>query len=139
MKRGGGLLLIFLCAFGIIAYRRSVRARAPGAHSAHARPALARSPSAARTVPLFADPGEAGTTCVCGRIFEVARAARARGVNVREIDPDREQSVARKYRVTVAPTLLVLDGTGCEVARHEGESGDVLTAIQTDLGKIPAR
>lgn len=85
---------------------------------------------------LFADPGEAEESCGCGQIFGAVRAAGARGVRTREVDPERERDVVREYRVTVEPTVIFLDANGREVSRREGESGDTIAAIRAELERL---
>lgn len=85
---------------------------------------------------LFADPGEAKASCGCGEVFRSVRAAAARGVTIQEIAPRQNVSVAREHRVTVEPTVLMLDGQGHELRRYEGESTETLAAIRADLERL---
>lgn len=102
-------------------------------------PAASREADDARRQPeviLFADPREAGASCGCGEIFRAVRAAGARGVRTREVDPEREREVVRRYRVTVEPTVVFVDPTGRETARREGESADTIASLQADLDRL---
>ncbi len=138
MKRWIGLAAITLSALGIVAYKEAARLRA-GAPATPRAPEVRTSDLSEATVLLFADPREAGTRCVCGEIFAAVRAAASQGGRVREIDPGRETALATTHRVTVEPTLIVLDTTGHEVARHEGESEEVLAAVRRDLARLTRR
>ena len=90
------------------------------------------------SVVLVADLGEADADCPCGEIIRAVRAAKARGVAVREVAPT-DTAVAKQYGVTVAPTVLILDGAGNVVERHEGESSETVAAIKTSLKRLAAQ
>ncbi|MCA2979411.1 MAG: hypothetical protein INH37_14125 [Myxococcaceae bacterium] len=127
MKRGWmGLVVIFALAGAVLA-AKALREPAPAAPTASAPVA------ASAQVWLFADPAEADSSCGCGEVFRAVRAAAARGVALREVDPQKDQVAVREHKVTVTPTVLVLDGQGREIGRHEGESSEVLAALRADL------
>jgi len=44
--------------------------------------------------------------------------------------------VLRKYHVLTVPTLLVLDKTGKETGRFEGEDAATVKAVQTRLASL---
>lgn len=90
------------------------------------------------SVVLIADLREADEACPCGEIIRAVRAARVRGVAVREVPPT-DTAVAKQYGVTVAPTVLVLDSAGKVVERHEGESTDTVAAIKASLERLAAK
>lgn len=90
------------------------------------------------SVVLIADLREADEACPCGEIIRAVRAAKARGVAVREVPPS-DSAVAKQYGVTVAPTVLVLDSAGKVVERHEGESTDTVAAIKASLERLAAK
>lgn len=130
MKRGWlGLVVIFALAGAVLA-AKTCRAPAPAAPTASAPAA------ASAQVVLFADPAEAESSCGCGEVFRAVRAAAARGVTLREVDPQKDPAAVREHRVTVTPTVLVLDGLGHEVRRHEGESTEALAALRADLAQL---
>lgn len=87
------------------------------------------------SVVLVADLREADDDCPCGEIIRLVRAAKARGVTVREVPPS-DTAVAKQYGVTLAPTVLVLDASGKVVERHEGESSDTVAAIKASLDRL---
>lgn len=91
--------------------------------------------SKAASVLLVADPREAGNDCPCGEIIKAVRDAKAKGVRVREVPPG-DTLVTRQYKVTVAPTVLILNPDGTEKARHEGESEETLAAIKAALARL---
>ena len=83
----------------------------------------------------MADLREADDDCPCGEIIRLVRGAKARGVTVREVAPS-DAAVTKQYEVTLAPTVLVLDGSGKVVERHEGESSDTVAAIKAALDRL---
>ena len=125
-----GLVLICALATGVLLTKQL---RNPPPASPASRTAASAAPA---QVLLFANPAEAESSCGCGQVFRAVRAAAARGVSVREVDPAQNREFMRQHRVMVEPTVLVLDEQGHELRRHEGESSDVLAAIHTDLDKL---
>lgn len=124
-------------AGGIVAYKelRPRRPAPPGVGGRVGAPASG-SPTGAASVLLFADPAEAESPCGCGRIIRLVRAAATRGVAVREVAPGSEPALERAYRVTVVPSVLVLDSGGRVAARHEGENSGTIGAIRADLDRL---
>ena len=122
MTRRIGLAAVALAVVSLIAYK------------ALTAEAAARASKAA-SVLLVADPREAGSDCPCGEIIKVVRDAKARGVRVREVAPG-DSAVTRQYKVMLAPTVLVFNADGSEMARYEGESDDTLAAIKAALGRL---
>ena len=97
-------------------------------------PALA---SAATQVLLFADPGEAESSCGCGQIIRMVREAGVPGVvTVQEFDPQRESEAVRIHAVRVAPTVIIAGGDGVEQTRFEGESADVVAGLREALASL---
>ncbi len=92
----------------------------------------------ARSVLLVADLGEAEEACGCGEIIRMVRHAEMHGIHVREVAPGTEPDLERHYRIAVAPTVLFLDKSGRELARHEGESPAVVDSIRSGLERLPA-
>ena len=139
-KRGWiAVLIVAAAAAAIIFYKETGNrpsfgpvARALQASTASGGPAEA----VARSVLLFADAGEAESACGCGQIIRLVREAGARGVVVREVAPGSDASLEREYRVTVAPTVLMLDSKGRVVARHEGEGPEAIEAIRSGLEQL---
>jgi hypothetical protein len=87
------------------------------------------------TVVLVADAREADSNCGCGEIIRRVRAAKARGVAVWEVAPG-DAEVARRYGVTVAPSVVFLGTNGGIIARREGESPEIVAAIAADLSRL---
>lgn len=133
-KVGIGMAVIVLLVAGVVAAKYVMAG--PPAPPAGGPIAPAQESAARAQVFLFADPREAGSSCGCGEVFRVVRAAGTRGVATREVDPSRDPELVRRYRVTVEPTVLVLDADGREIARREGESQDVIAALRTDLDRL---
>lgn len=95
-------------------------------------------PLAARaSVLLFADLREADEEeDRCGNIIRAVRATREHGVNVTEYDSGASPDVRKQHRVVVEPTIIVLDASGREVARHEGEDDATMQAILDQMARL---
>ena len=124
------LAAVVLAVAGIVAFKASTRST-----TSKPTPASVVASAARPAVVLVADGREADSDCDCGRIIRRIRAAKAAGIAVEEFAPD-DAAAARRYGVTVVPTVLVLDGSGNVVARREGESAEILAAISADLSKL---
>ena len=98
--------------------------------------AAATSAAEAPRVLLFADPHEADEIGGCGDIFRLVRKVGTEGVPVLEIDPRGSAQLARKHRVVVEPTVIVLDDGGAETARFEGEDSRTIEAILLALERL---
>ena len=135
MKRWLGVGAVVVIALGIVVFRsgQSVSPARTAKSSPSAAPATQPGPS----VLLVADLGEAEESCGCGEIIRLVRHAEKHGVRIREVAPGAALELERQYRVTVAPTVLFLDGAGHEVARHEGESPAVVDSIRAGLDRLP--
>ena len=98
----------------------------------------AAAPSTSRnSVLLFADLSEAGEgEDACAIIIRTVRAARERGISVTEYDSGSSPDVRKQHRVVVEPTVIVLDGSGRELARHEGEDAATVSAIRADIERV---
>jgi hypothetical protein len=88
------------------------------------------------SVVLVADLREAGTADNCAEIIRLVRAARDRGIGVRELTPDSKSELLERYRVLVVPTVLILDPKGDVVARFEGEDSKTVEAIRSKLDTL---
>lgn len=125
-----GAVLVFAAAAGLILWRESRRPADVGA---------ANPPVGARVV-LFADLSEVDEVGGCGSIIRGVREATKRGIATEEIDARRSSDLPSRYRLLVAPTVLLLDAGGHEVRRFEGESPKTVEAIQEQLDTLaPAR
>lgn len=137
MGRKIGLAFVALIFLGIVAVKaRSGSSPAPPAPGAAVGAVqAATAPDVAPSVVMIADPREADMQCPCGEIIRRVRAAKANGIAVDEFAPDNADA-ARRYGVTIVPTVVFLDPGGKILARHEGESSEILTAITADLAKL---
>ncbi len=137
MGRKIGLALVALIVLGIVAVKArsgsSPTSAAPGATSGAVQPATAS--AAAPSVVMIADLREADMQCPCGEIIRRVRAAKANGIAVDEFAPDNADA-ARRYGVTIVPTVVILAPGGKVLARHEGESSEILAAITAGLAKL---
>lgn len=135
-----GIAAVVAIAVAIVAYKSKGPSshEAPKAEPAGAASVVASEPAAASVV-LVADLAEANDPCVCGKIIRSVRAVAARGIATKEIDPEESPEAAAKYKARVAPAVLILDGSGNEIRRFEGESKETLTALQTELDRLPAK
>jgi hypothetical protein len=86
------------------------------------------------SVILVADPTEANNSDDgCAVMFRAVRQAAKRGVAVAEVAPDSNPDLLRRYHVLTVPTVLLLDKTGKEVTRFEGEDAATVKAVQNRL------
>jgi hypothetical protein len=136
-RRLVGLVVIGVLVGGVL-LAKSMKSQPAAGPVASGTPAATASRPQPQVI-LFADPKEAEESCGCGEIFRAVRAASMRGVRTREVDPARERDAVRQYRVTVEPTVIFVDATGREVSRREGESGDTVAALQSDLDRVAER
>ena len=105
-----------------------------------AQPAIASAPHtkpARASMLLFADLSEANETeDACGIIIQTVRSARERGIVVTEYNSGSAPEVRKQHRVVVEPTVIVLDPTGREIARHEGEDAETVSAIRAEIERV---
>ncbi len=124
--RWPGLALVVLLLVGILAAKHYKRANtqesAEGKHPA---------------VFMIADLSEASeTNDVCADIIRAVRDAGRHGIAVKELAPDADPELLKRYHVLTAPTVLILDRNGNEVARFEGEEKSTLVALRTRLAML---
>ena len=55
---------------------------------------------------------------------------------VAELPPDSSSNLLRRYRVLTVPTVLLLDKTGKEIGRFEGEDATTVKAVRTRLAAL---
>lgn len=97
-------------------------------------PAASNAPIVAgSSVVIVANMAEADEECGCGEIIRAVRATAQKGVATKEIDTRTNKDEAKKYRALVVPTVLVLDPSGAELRRWEGESSDTIEKMKADL------
>ena len=120
-----GLVAVVVAAVAIVALKTRSRANVAPVTGVTSRAAVV----------LVADLREADSDCGCGEIIRRVRAAKARGVAVREVAPD-DADAAHGYGVTVAPTVVFLGADGRVVARREGESAETVATIAADLSSL---
>lgn len=121
------LAIVILAVIAVVVVKASTRGTASPPATATAAPA------SRPAVVLVADLREAESECGCGQIIRRVRAAKAQGVTVEEVAPGE---LAGRYGVTVVPTVVFLDAAGQIVARHVGESPEILAAISGDLARL---
>lgn len=86
---------------------------------------------------LVADLREAeDTNDGCAVIIRAVREASKRGVHVAELPPDSNSDLLGRYHVLTVPTVLLLDGSGKEIGRFEGEDSATVKAVQTQLSAL---
>lgn len=88
---------------------------------------------------LFIDLSESTEVKGCGEIIGAVRQAARRGVPTEEVDVRDPGDRAKKYRLLVAPTVLIVDAGGHEQGRFEGESPETVRAIQAALSHLTPR
>ena len=123
-------LLIFAVAGGLIGWREWRRPRS-------AAPASPPSVTSPRVV-LYADLSEVDEPEGCGAMIRGVREAARRDVAIEEIDARTSSSPPARYRLLVAPTVLILDASGREAKRYEGESRETVSALRAELEKLAA-
>lgn len=117
-----GVALIAAAAVAMIAYKTI------GASDQAAPTASAGAPR----VLLFANLAEADDACPCGDIIRAVRGVAAKGIPTREND----DALGREHKVTVEPTVIILDPSGREQARFEGESRATRDKLVAELAKL---
>ena len=117
---------VLAVAASLVAWREVGRpgAAAPGATSSEPQ------------VILFVDLSEEGEKAGCGAIIHAVRAAAKRGVVTEEVDAREPGDRAKKYRLLIAPAVVVLDADGRELRRFEGEAPVTVKAIRTQLERL---
>lgn len=124
--RWTGLILVLLLVAAIVGAKLHKQARVQNSPQA-SNPAIL----------LVADLSEANeTNDVCADIIHAVRDAAQRGIPVKEVIPDSGPELLKRYHILSAPTVVILDGKGNEVARFEGESKDTLAAIRARLAAL---
>lgn len=135
MKRSLWSVLVLSLAIGLIGWREWNRPPATAA-----TPSPSATPAKKAQVVLFINLGEVDEAEGCGEIIRSARDAAKRGVALEEIDTRNESPAPERYRLVVAPTVLILDAAGAEVKRFEGESPKTVREIRSSLDKLsPSR
>ena len=137
------IVVIAIAAIVVSKYRDRPESPTPAvtaspAEAPNAAPAPSTAPAAVRaSVLLFADLREADEEKDrCGIIIREVRATRQHGVNVAEYDSGASPDVRKQHRVVVEPTVIVLDASGREVARHEGEDDTTMQAIRAEMARL---
>jgi tetrahydromethanopterin S-methyltransferase subunit A len=118
-----GLALVALLAAGMLLVK----------HRSSTVPGSASAPQ----VILVADLNEAGGEDACAKIIEAVQSARSRKVRTMVLGLDDNPALLGHYHVVTIPTVLFLDPDGNVIQRFEGESAEVVTAIQDRLAKLP--
>lgn len=124
--RWPGLALVLVLVIGIVFLKSRTRQ--------NAAPATVKgTPS----VILVADPSEANDSDDgCAVMFRAVRQAAKRGVAVAEVAPNSNSDLLRRHRVLTVPTVLLLDKTGREITRFEGEDAATVRAVQDRLASL---
>lgn len=118
--------LVVAAAAAVVAWREVARPNAPDSTAASAKP----------RVVLFADLSEEDEEAGCGAIIRAVREAATRGVVTKEIDARAPGDGAKKYRLLVAPAIIIFDTDGREQRRFEGETPDTVKAIGAELERV---
>ena len=121
-------VFVFAAASGLIVWREARKSTPP----------VSPVPVGARLV-LYADLSEIDEAEGCGAIIRGVREAVRRGVATEEIDARRSSDRLARYKLLVAPSVLLLDEAGREVKRYEGESPDTVRAILERVRNLPPR
>ena len=123
--RWWGVALVVLLATGIVLAKH------------RPSPVAGYSPASVPQVILVADMSEAGGEDACAKIIEAVQTAQSRKVRTKVLSPNDNSALLGRYHVFTIPTVLFLDPDGNVTQRFEGESAEVVTAIQDGLAKLP--
>ncbi len=124
--RWPGLVLVAILLVGILLLKSRTRQSAPS-QTVKGTPAVL----------LVADLSEANDkNDRCAEIIQAVRETSKRGVRVEELSPDSKSDLLHRYHVLTVPTVLLLDETGKEIGRFEGEDAATLKAIKTRLAAL---
>ncbi len=126
-----GALVVFGLAAALVGWRESHRAAASPAPPP-------TTPARAPRVVLFVNLAEVDEAEGCGAIIRAVRRAAKAGLATEEIDA-RSAEPPAKYRLLVAPAVLILDAAGKESSRFEGESPKTVREIEAALDKLTTR
>lgn len=135
------ILALVVIALGVIVALK-VRDRQPSAAVAAEPSPQEAAPSstmvkAQPSVLLFAELAEANESeDACAVIIRTVRSARDRGITVTEYDSGVAPEVRKRHRVVVEPTVILLDASGREIARHVGEDATTIAAIRADIERM---
>lgn len=125
--RWPGVALVLVLVIGILFLKSRTRQNAGPA-------TVTGTPS----VILVADASEANDSDDgCAVMFRAVRQAAKRGVAVAEVAPNSDSDLLRRYHVLTVPTVLLLDKTGKEITRFEGEDVATVRAVQNRLDSLP--
>jgi hypothetical protein len=127
--RWAGVVLVAIAALGIVGYKQHRLRTASG----QAAQGLS---SDKPEIVLVVDPRDAGSKDNCAEIILLVRAATARGVVVRELSPDSESPLLKRYRVLSVPTVLILDPDGNVISRYEEEENSTVQKIRDRLASF---
>lgn len=121
-----GLTAVVLIAASIIGYKSHLAAAAQTVnHTTTPR------------VLLVANLAEANETDdACAEMIHLVRAAHKRGVAVLELDASSKSPLLAQYHILVIPTVLIFGANGKEVSRLQGEGGDVVQKLRTELARL---
>lgn len=123
-----GSIVVLLLAGSVVAWREARRDVSP-------TPKPTRTPQ----VVMFVDLGETEEAGGCGTIIRDVREAARRGIATEEIDARESGPQAEHYKLLVAPAVLILDASGHEARRFEGEAPKTVTAIRDELARLSPR
>jgi hypothetical protein len=122
------LIAILAAAAGLIVYKVSA-----GGEATAPTPQVAQATAGPRVL-MYVDLGEINEEHGCGEIIHLVRDAATHGVAIREND----DALGKAHRVTVSPTVVILDAQGQEEARYEGESQKTVDALRAHLSRLQA-
>lgn len=121
-----GVALVLVLVIGILFLKSRTRQNA--------------APATVKGIPsviFVADPSEANDSDDgCAVMFRALRQAAQRGVAVTEVAPNSNSDLLRRYHVLTVPTVLLLDKTGKEITRFEGEDVATVRAVQNRLDSL---
>ncbi len=121
-----GLGWVAILVISLLVLKNRLRT-APGSIAVNSAPAVV----------LIADLREANETKDnCALIIRAVREAARRGVSTAEISPASSSDLIRRYHVLTVPTVLLLDPSGKEIGRFEGEDAKTVHAVEANLASL---
>ena len=124
-----GLLAVLIAAAGIIAFKLD-RAPKPEVQTTQD---VQSSKTGIILVANLSEANDKGDNCSV--IIHLVRQAGKRGIKIRELSPESQSPLIKRYHVLTIPTVLVFHN-GRVVSRFEGESGSTVEKIRARLATL---
>lgn len=121
-----GLVAVALVAAAIIGYKTKLSQATPSTATATPPRVLLAAPLSEANIP-----GDG-----CSAIIHIVRAARARGIAVKEIDARNKSEWLARYHIMTFPTVLIFSKDGKAIARYVGEGPKTVNAVRAAIERL---